>query len=283
MTVKGKLLSLLPVRSQDLLRRKRDEARLRRVPVTACDASALGPLEPARLAALLADPAAVAAWPAVGAEMAGLGITASAHGVNPGDRRALYYLVRGLRPSRVLEIGTHIGASTAHIAAALRDNAAAGAAPAGFTSVDIIDVNDPVQTPWLEYGARHSPAELVRELGMAQAVRFVAQPSLTYLREARERFDFIFLDGDHGAPTVYQELPAALARLAPGGFLLLHDYFPEARPLWPGDPVIAGVWLGAERLRAEGARLRVLPLGQLPWPTKLGRSVTSLAAVAPER
>ena len=34
-------------------------------------------------------------------------------------------------------------------------------------------------------------------------------------------------------------------------------------------------------LRAEGARFRVLPLAELPWPTKLGRSVTSLAAVAP--
>src|SRR2546430_6217516 len=36
------------------------------------------------------------------------------------SRRAIYYLVRHLRPRSVLEIGTHLGASTVHIAAALR-------------------------------------------------------------------------------------------------------------------------------------------------------------------
>ena len=40
-------------------------------------------------------------------------------GVNPGDRRALFYLVRAFRPARMLEIGTHVGASTLHIVAAL--------------------------------------------------------------------------------------------------------------------------------------------------------------------
>ena len=40
-------------------------------------------------------------------------------GVNPGDRRAVYYLIRSLRPANVLEIGTHVGASTLHIAAGL--------------------------------------------------------------------------------------------------------------------------------------------------------------------
>src|SRR3954449_2636637 len=41
-------------------------------------------------------------------------------GVNPGDRRALYYLLRALRPRSVLEIGTNVGASTIHIAAAMK-------------------------------------------------------------------------------------------------------------------------------------------------------------------
>jgi hypothetical protein len=29
-------------------------------------------------------------------------------GVNPGDRRALYYLVRHTKPAAILEIGTHV-------------------------------------------------------------------------------------------------------------------------------------------------------------------------------
>jgi predicted O-methyltransferase YrrM len=35
-------------------------------------------------------------------------------GVNPGDRRALFYLVCALAPRHVLEIGTNVGASTAY-------------------------------------------------------------------------------------------------------------------------------------------------------------------------
>src|SRR5262245_43549868 len=38
-------------------------------------------------------------------------------GVNPGDRRAVWYLIKGLAAAHVLEIGTHVGASTLYIAA----------------------------------------------------------------------------------------------------------------------------------------------------------------------
>jgi predicted O-methyltransferase YrrM len=179
----------------------------------------------------------------------------------------------------VLEIGTHIWASTVHIAAALRVSAATGGPAPHLTTVDILDVNDDATRPWLHYGSRHSPAEMIERMGMSGKVRFVARPSLDFLADAGPSFDFIFLDGDHSAATVYRELPAALRRLASGGLVLLHDYFPGCRPLWPGDAVIPGPWLGVERLRREGAGLTVVPLGDLGWPTKLGLNVTSLAAV----
>ena len=41
--------------------------------------------------------------------------------------------------------------------------------------------------------------------------------------------------------------------------------------------MIPGPFLGTERLKAEGAKLTVLPLGELPWPTKYGSNLTSLA------
>ena len=47
------------------------------------------------------------------------GRTTAMGGVNPGDRRALYYLVHALRPQSLLEVGTHIGASTVFLAEAL--------------------------------------------------------------------------------------------------------------------------------------------------------------------
>jgi len=234
-----------------------------------------------QLQAIFHSPAGMAEWPALERELAAFGITTLAGGVNPGDRRALYSLVRALKPCRILEIGTHIGASTAHLAVALRTNAAAGGPTGILTTVDIEDVNSPATEPWRRYGSTLAPAEMMRRLGIADRVSFVVRKSLQFLRDGTERWDLIFLDGDHSAATVYQELPAALARLTPGGVVLLHDYFPNNRPLWPGDPVIPGPWLGVERLRQEGAALTVLPFGDLPWPTKLGRSVTSLAAASP--
>jgi predicted O-methyltransferase YrrM len=51
-----------------------------------------------------------------------LGIPDFTGGVNPGDRKALFFLIRYFQPKNVLEIGTHIGASTVNIAAALNYN-----------------------------------------------------------------------------------------------------------------------------------------------------------------
>ena len=79
----------------------------------------------------------------------------STGGVNPGDRRAIYYLINRFRPSSVLEIGTHIGASTLHITEALFVNQRKDTSHAEFVSVDVADVNDPISKPWLQYGATH--------------------------------------------------------------------------------------------------------------------------------
>jgi predicted O-methyltransferase YrrM len=217
-------------------------------------------------------------WRAIENEPMVMGITEKAGGVNPGDRRAIYYLVRHFRPRTVLEIGTHIGASTMHIAAALRR--AQEEDPEGayrMTTVDIADVNDRTTTPWLDYGSIYSPAEMAERLGLQDQISFVTAGSLDYLASCDDQYDFIFLDGDHAPGTVYQEVPSALQALRSEGLILLHDYFPRAQPLWPNRTVIQGPWLATERLRSEGADFEALPLGELPWPTKLGSRTTSLA------
>ena len=177
----------------------------------------------------------------------------------------------------MLEIGTHIGASTLHIAAALSAAAGEGCAPGKLVSVDINDVNSTKTRPWLKYGSAMSPAEMMREMKFDSFVNFITRDSYDFLVSCEDRFDFIFLDGDHAAGTVYQEVPAALKLLKPGGIILLHDYFPGLDPLWSNGSLIPGPFLAIERLRSEGARLHVLPLGELPWQTKLGSHVTSLA------
>jgi predicted O-methyltransferase YrrM len=200
--------------------------------------------------------------------------------INPGDRRAVYYLVRHFQPRHVLEIGTHIGASTVHIAAALREGLRADPFTARhLTTVDVIDVNDPISQHWVKYGVSRPPQEMAQQLELGELVTFVRARSLDYLSSTVEQYDFIFLDGDHTARMVYRELPTALERLRRGGIVLLHDYFPALRPLWSEGNVIRGPWLATERLRSEGADFEVIPLGDLPWPTKLGSHATSLALV----
>lgn len=146
-----------------------------------------------------------------------------------------------------------------------------------LVTVDVQDVNSATRRPWLDYGASHSAAEMVAALRFAPSVEFVTSASLDYLRGTQRRFDFVFLDGDHGAATVYKEVPAVLGALNPGGVVLLHDYFPGGRPLWKGEPAIPGPYLAIKRLQAEGLPVEAVPLGALPWPTKLGSTTTTLA------
>ncbi|MDN3555234.1 class I SAM-dependent methyltransferase [Halomonas maura] len=195
-------------------------------------------------------------------------------GVNPGDRRAIYYLISAIKPKSVLEIGTHIGASTFHIASALHN---ASVKMPSVTTVDIYDVNSPADKPWLKHGASHSPVEVIDSLGYGSFVEFVKDTSFNYAEKCQRTFDFIFLDGDHSATTVYQEIPLALKLLNKDGIILLHDYFPNMKPLWTNSSVIPGPFLATERLRREGVNIKVRPLGELPWPTKMGTHVTSLA------
>ena len=114
-------------------------------------------------------------------------------------------------------------------------------------------------------------------MGLSDIVTFNHAGSIEFMNACRLKFDFIFLDGDHSAATVYQEIPLALSLLKPGGIILLHDYFPEAKPLWSNRVVIPGPYLAVNRFIAEGNPLSVYPLGKLPWITKLQSKITSLA------
>jgi predicted O-methyltransferase YrrM len=199
-------------------------------------------------------------------------------GVNPGDRRALYYLVRAVRPELLLEIGTHIGSSTVALALAAKEDRSDGVG-GRIVTVDVRDVNDERTKPWEQFQMTVSPFRMLSDLGLEHTVRFVASEASQYLRETENLFDLIFLDGDHDAEAVYREIPLALKRLRPDGLIVLHDYFPGGRALWPGHEPILGPWLAMERLREEGCKLNVIPFEALPWATKLGSSVSSLALV----
>jgi len=192
-------------------------------------------------------------------------------GVNPGDQRALFYLARALNARSILEVGTHIGCSTIHLALGL------GQDPKRLVTVDIKDVNDPVKEPWKEHNSLASPEKLLESIDCKNAVKFVTEDSVSFLSGSIEKFDFIFLDGDHSPGKVYQEIPRALKLLSPDGLILLHDYFPDNKPLWSDGSVVSGPYLAVEKLMKENPNIDILPLGDMPWQTKLGSCKTSLA------
>jgi predicted O-methyltransferase YrrM len=224
------------------------------------------------------NPAIAEAWAedraALGEAYASGGL---AGGVNPGDRRALHALIMQLEPERVLEIGTHVGASTLAMAQALR----AVSAAARLTTVDIRDVNDPCQ--WQRNGLAMSLREHAARIGCLDRITFEVGSSVEFMRRAEPGFDFIFLDGDHDATTVYREIAAALPLLSLEGVILLHDYYPGGRPLFADGVRIAGPYRAVRRILDECPGIAIHPLGMLPWPTKQGSNITSLALLARAR
>jgi predicted O-methyltransferase YrrM len=199
-------------------------------------------------------------------------------GVNPGDRRALFYAVAAFRPGKVLEIGTHVGASTVHMAAALQSDGLA--APSRLVTVDIEDVNDGANACWRTAGLAMSPRQMVEQLNANIDVEFVFDSALNFFTWSKERFDLIFLDGDHSAEAVHEELISASRSINDDGLIVLHDYFPNGLPLWSDGSILPGPFAAVEKLQSAGANISVIPLGRLPWPTKLNSNVTSLAIVA---
>ncbi len=260
----------------------RERRRLAPVPPLACDASPLRPLTADDLRQVLESERVDADWATAGVELANAcpiadGTTGSA---NPGDRRAIYYLIRGFAPAKVLEIGTHVGVSTLYIAKALET---AGQSPPALTTVDIEAVNDPETGSWKRLGLARAPKGMLALISAADRVRFAQASSFDFMDGCDETFDFIFLDGLHTADTVYQEIPRALRLLAPGGVVLLHDYFPGNRPLWPRSRIEPGPFVATERLCREQPSLAILPLGELPWQTKRNSGLTTLAALTRNR
>lgn len=193
--------------------------------------------------------------------------------VSAGDRRALYRLVRYFQPESILEFGTHLGMSTSYLAQALARNGRGRA-----TTVDIIDVNG-AGGAWRHTGLAKPPAEVIEALGLGDRVAFVAQPSADFMAGHRDRYDLIFLDGDHAASAVYREIAWALGRLNPGGLIILHDFFPNGIRLFPELQVIPGPQLAFDRLRRENPEIGIIPFSPLPWTTLPGSRNTSLAAL----
>src|SRR5882757_9710378 len=108
-----------------------EEAILSNLPRTEIDTSKLRKIDKGEIERILTETKLHEEWRVLANEIDQLILIEDMKtgGVNPGDRRALYYLVRALGLKRVLEIGTNVGASTLHIAAAMKVNLLADEKP----------------------------------------------------------------------------------------------------------------------------------------------------------
>lgn len=218
-------------------------------------------------------------WFGVSSFIAAVGFPSDSGGVCETDQRLIFGLVRILQANCVLECGTHIGASTTAIAAAMLKGSESER-PRRLTTVDIRNVNCYSSQPWKVAKAQMSPQEVISRLGAESMVQFVQSGSLQFMRNCAEKFDLIFLDGDHSAETVYQEIPQAINCLNRGGVVLLHDYFPSWRSTLGRRRPITGPFSAVSALIAQGVGLSVIPLGPYANLPEASKRSSSLALVS---
>jgi hypothetical protein len=154
------------------------------------------------------------------------------------EGKALYALVRALKPQHVGEIGSLYGCSTTHLATALSVNG-----EGRLTAVDIEEKPGSAMPPHL------SPL-----------VTKVIGDGLEWLRSQPDAsIDLIFEDSSHGSEMCYQVAELCKTKLAPGGVLVMHDAAHTQAFL--GDGTIVHSPVGAEVCggldRALGTEYRV--------------------------
>jgi len=189
--------------------------------------------------------------------------------------RALFLLVSHFKPKAILEIGTLYGSSTFFLAAALQENAKE--VEKKLTTIDIVDVNDAINSPWRRHGLSMSPQNAILAADIEIPISFYDQGSSGFFAKCEEHFDFVFIDGSHRAVDVYDDIRNTLQNMRPEGIVVLHDYHQKGQRADTQEMPIPGVYLAVQRALREAGNLAVLPADPVPWPNQRGRYETSLA------
>ncbi len=275
--------NILPARVHGALRRAVHGWRLNRAPVMAVDVTPLPKAAEVSFPDILCGDGAAAGWEKAKTLIGEVYEYAlRTHATDPGSCRAIYHLVRHFQPRALLEIGANRGASTLHVAMAMREYRDADPPPR-LVTLDIFDVNNPASAGAKRYRIATPPRELLAQLDCDGMVEFSIARSTDYLSGRVGEFDFILIDHAPIAEVAYRDIALAINALRPGGQILIHSYFPGGKPLGDEERVNSDSHLAVGRLSREGARLVALPLGELPWPAKRGGSnLSSLALLARE-
>ncbi|MDM9381592.1 CmcI family methyltransferase [Chlorogloeopsis sp. ULAP01] len=149
--------------------------------------------------------------------------------LSPEQGEFLKSLVCNIKPKNVLEIGCFTGISTIWMAAGLEQIGN----PATIHSVDLFDDI----MPWLphRYGYLSNPLEFAQEsvatAQLSHRIKFHKMNSQEmgkkYHEIINEPIDFLFIDGDHTKRGCLTDLILFYPHVSIGGYILLHDIYPE--------------------------------------------------------
>lgn len=134
--------------------------------------------------------------------------------------RLLCAAIRFLRPSSVLELGTAYGMSSLCM------------------GIKLVRLDKPwsITTVEMDPGTHAIASEILNEAfaGKINCICATSQQALQTLREANERFDFLFHDAAHSLEAYRQDFAAAAPMLRPGAVLLLDDIHWENEKFYAG-------------------------------------------------
>jgi len=136
--------------------------------------------------------------------------------------KLLEMLVRMIRPSLVLEIGTYTGYSAISMARALPENG----------KLHSIEINDELADISSEY---------VQKAGLEDVIVLHTGDVLDIMKEMKLLFDLIYIDGDKRQYPQYYEL--ALDRLKRNGYILVDNVLWDGKVVDHGknDPMTEGI------------------------------------------
>ncbi|MBC7835744.1 MAG: class I SAM-dependent methyltransferase [Phycisphaerales bacterium] len=157
--------------------------------------------------------------------------------LSPEAGLLVHSLIRNIRPRVIIETGTFIGMSTLWMAAALQENRDGGV-------VHTFDYFGPISAgPWREVEMREDRigfvASNLAQAGLADQVVLHGGNTSFEIRAAHQELkvasasgggggvQFAFIDADHGIMGTNQDFWAVEPLLDTGGYILLHDTFPD--------------------------------------------------------
>jgi predicted O-methyltransferase YrrM len=148
----------------------------------------------------------------------------------PEGGMLLHALVRNIQPRVVVETGTCLGASTIWMASALRLN---GGGAIHTFDLYVEPPDERLAASPLFHDRRRGVEARLAAAGVADLVHIHQGDSARELAAAREHLrslggvQLAFIDGDHSPKGALADLHAVEPVLQVGGYVMLHDTFPE--------------------------------------------------------